>query len=166
VARSSQGDALQLLVIGALMAVLSRLTGESEAERLWDAMSATAQQLLWSDTGSGRFLSHAILGTYLSYAFVVVASWRALQEVSRFVGRTRPFYLVAVLIVTGDCSIKAKQVQRFTILRSVWHASLVTCRTSGNSPTAISCRHFHRALIKLSHGNYFVGTTTFRRIRG
>jgi uncharacterized membrane protein len=32
---------------------------------------------------------------------VAVAFWRALQEVSRFMGRTRPFYLVAALIVTG-----------------------------------------------------------------
>jgi uncharacterized membrane protein len=96
-----QATAVQLLVVGALAAVLSRFTGESEAERLWDTMSPAAQQLLWSDVRPGRFLSHAILGTYLMYAFVSLALWRVLQEISRFVGRTRPFYLVVALIVTG-----------------------------------------------------------------
>jgi uncharacterized membrane protein len=96
-----KSTAVQLLVVGALAAVLSRFTGESEAERLWDSMSPAAQQLLWSDVGSGRFLSHAILGTYLMYAFISLALWRVLQEISRFVGRTRPFYLVVALIVTG-----------------------------------------------------------------
>jgi uncharacterized membrane protein len=103
-----QATAVQLLLLGALAAVLSRFTGESEAERLWDTMSPAAQQLLWSDAGSGRFLSHASLGTYLMYAFVVLASWRVLQEISRFVGRTRPFYLVVALIVTGALLYQGK----------------------------------------------------------
>ena len=96
-----KSTAVQLLVVGALAAVLSRFTGESEAERLWDTMSPAVQQLLWSDVGSGRFLSHAILGTYLMYAFVSLALWRVLQEISGFVGRTRPFYLLLALIVMG-----------------------------------------------------------------
>jgi uncharacterized membrane protein len=103
-----RATALQLLVVGALAAVLSRFTGESEAERLWDRISPAAQQLLYSDAGSGRFLSHAILGTYLMYAFVSLALWRVLQETSRFLGRTRPFYLVAALIVTGALLYQGK----------------------------------------------------------
>jgi uncharacterized membrane protein len=103
-----KATALQLLVVGALAAVLSRFTGESEAERLWDTMSPAAQQLLWSDIGSGRFLSHAILGTYLMYAFVGLAVWRVLQEISRFMDRTRPFYLVAAFILTGALLYQGK----------------------------------------------------------
>ena len=34
------------------------------------------------------------------YAFVSLALWRVLQT-SRFLGRTRPFYLVAALIAIG-----------------------------------------------------------------
>lgn len=41
-----KGTAVQLLFVGALAAVLSRFSGESEAERLWDTMSPAAQQLL------------------------------------------------------------------------------------------------------------------------
>jgi uncharacterized membrane protein len=89
---------LQLLVAGALAAMLSRFTGEREAERLWDTMSPVAQQLLWSDAGAGRFLSHAMLGTYLMYAFLVLAAWRVLQEISRLAGRTRPLYLAVALM--------------------------------------------------------------------
>jgi uncharacterized membrane protein len=103
-----KATAIQLLVVGALAAVLSRFTGESEAERLWDTMSPAAQQLLWSDVGSGRFLSHAILGTYLMYAFVSLALGRVLQEISRFVGRTRPFYLIAAIIITAALLYQGK----------------------------------------------------------
>jgi uncharacterized membrane protein len=95
-----KATALQLLAVGAFAAVLSRLTGESEAERLWNTISPAAQQLLWSDTGSGRFLSHAILGTYLMYAFLLLASWRVLQEISHYLGRTRPLYLLVALMAT------------------------------------------------------------------
>jgi uncharacterized membrane protein len=96
-----KSTAVQLLVVGALAAVLSRFTGESEAERLWDTMSPAAQHVLWSDAGSGQLLSHAILGSYLMYAFMSLALWRVLQEISRFVGRSRPFYLAFALIVTA-----------------------------------------------------------------
>ena len=103
-----KSTAVQLLVVGALAAVLSRFTGESEAERLWDTMSRAAQQLLWSDVGSGQLLSHAILGTYLMYAFMSLALWRVLQEISRLVGRTRPIYLLFALIVTGALLYQGK----------------------------------------------------------
>ena len=93
-----KATALQLLVAGALAAALSRFTGESEAERLWDSMSPAAQQLLWSDAGWGSLLSHAMLGTYLMYAFLVLASWRVLQEIFRLAGKTRPLYMVAALM--------------------------------------------------------------------
>lgn len=93
-----KATALQLLLVGAFAAVLSRLTGESEAERLWNNISPAAQQLLWSDAGPGRFLSHAMLGTYLVYAFLLLASWRVLQEISLFAGRTRPLYLLVAVM--------------------------------------------------------------------
>jgi uncharacterized membrane protein len=73
-----KATSVQLLIVGALAVVLSRFTGESEAERLWDTMSPAAQRLLWSDAGSGRFLSHSVLGVYLMYAFISLALWRVL----------------------------------------------------------------------------------------
>ena len=68
-----RGAALVLLVPGAISAIFSRFTGESEAERVWDTISPAAQHILFSDTSSAAFLSHAVLGTYLMYAFVALA---------------------------------------------------------------------------------------------
>jgi uncharacterized membrane protein len=99
--------ALVLLIPGAIAAICSRLTGESEAERVWDAISPAAQQILFSDTGPGRFFSHAVLGTYLMYAFVMLAGWRLLLEVWTRFSRTRVLYLafamfaVAALLYQG-----------------------------------------------------------------
>jgi uncharacterized membrane protein len=92
------GAALILLIPGAMSAILSRLTGESEAERVWDTISPTAQQILFSDTGSGRFLSHAVLGTYLMYAFIVLAAWRLLLEIWSVVKRTQPAYFGVAIV--------------------------------------------------------------------
>jgi uncharacterized membrane protein len=95
-----KGAALVLLIPGAISAILSRLTGESEAQRLWDTISPAAQEILFSDTGSARILSHAVLGTYLAYAFVTLAAWRVLLESWTRLRRTQLVYLaVAVLSV-------------------------------------------------------------------
>ncbi|MBV8774778.1 MAG: DUF2231 domain-containing protein [Deltaproteobacteria bacterium] len=92
--------ALVLLIPGAISAVLSRLTGEREAERVWDSISAAAQQILLSDAGRGWFLSHAVLGTYLMYALLALAIWRMLLEASATIARTRSGYaLTAVLVL-------------------------------------------------------------------
>ena len=92
------GAALVVLIPGAISAILSRLTGESEAERVWDTISPAAQQILFSDTGSARFLSHAVLGTYLMYAFVALAAWRVLLEIWTKIKQTQPVYLVVAIV--------------------------------------------------------------------
>jgi uncharacterized membrane protein len=92
------GAALVLLIPGAISAIFSRLTGESEAERVWDTLSPAAQQILFSDTGSARFLSHAVLGTYLMYAFVALAAWRVLIEIWTKLKQTQPVYLVVAIV--------------------------------------------------------------------
>src|SRR5437764_671253 len=90
--------ALVLLIPGAVSAILSRLTGESEAERIWDSISPAAQQILLSD-GRGWFLSHAVLGTLLMYALLAVAIWRLLLERSPMVARTRSGYCVIAVVI-------------------------------------------------------------------
>ena len=103
-----KGTAVQLLVVGALAAALSRFTGEREAERLWDTIPPAAQNLLWSDSGSARFASHAILGTYLMYTFVFLALWRVLQVWSGYIHRTRMLYLAISLLATGALLYQGK----------------------------------------------------------
>jgi uncharacterized membrane protein len=92
------GAALVLLIPGAIAAIFSRFTGESEAERVWDTIAPAAQQILFSDTGSASFLSHAVLGTYLMYAFVALAAWRVLLEIWTKLKRTQPVYLVVAIV--------------------------------------------------------------------
>src|SRR6266852_7121326 len=90
--------ALVLLIPGAISAIFSRFTGESEAERVWDTIAPAAQQILFSDTGSARFLSHAVLGTYLMYAFVALAAWRVLLEIWTALKRTQLVYLAVAIV--------------------------------------------------------------------
>ncbi|MBV8357390.1 MAG: DUF2231 domain-containing protein [Deltaproteobacteria bacterium] len=91
--------AIVLLIPGALSAVLSRLTGESEAERVWDSISPAAQQILLSDNSTRWFFSHAVLGTYLMYALVALAAWRAVLEIWAKIQRTQSVYLTMAIIV-------------------------------------------------------------------
>jgi uncharacterized membrane protein len=61
-----RSTSLLLMVGGASAAVLSYFSGDIEADRLWDSMSPAAQQILLSTEGAGQYLSHAVLGQYLT----------------------------------------------------------------------------------------------------
>jgi hypothetical protein len=63
-----RSTALFLMIGGAAASVLSYFTGDEEADRLWDTMSPAAQEILLSSNGPD-YLSHAILGHRLMYAF-------------------------------------------------------------------------------------------------
>jgi uncharacterized membrane protein len=94
--------AVVLLIPGALSAVLSRLTGQTEAERVWDSISPAAQRILLTDNGPRWFLSHAVLGTYLMYPLIAVAIWRVLLEISTTIARTQSAYrLLSVVVICG-----------------------------------------------------------------
>jgi uncharacterized membrane protein len=97
--------ALILMIPGAISAILSRLTGESEAERVWDTISPAAQQILFSDTGS---LSHAVLGTYLMYAFAALAAWRVLLETWTKLKQTQLFYLMVAIVAVAALLYQGK----------------------------------------------------------
>src|SRR5579864_2837466 len=78
-----RSTALFLMIGGAAASVLSYFTGDEEADRLWDTMSPAAQQILASSSGNHDYLSHAVLGQYLMYAFLILAAWRVMLELSR-----------------------------------------------------------------------------------
>src|SRR5579862_7529398 len=63
-----RSTSLLLMIAGAAAAVLSYVTGDMEADRLWDTMSPAAQQILSPSNGAPDYLSHAVLGHYLMYA--------------------------------------------------------------------------------------------------
>src|SRR5580658_9916679 len=71
--RKLRSTSLMLMVIGAAASVLSYFSGDAEADRLWDTMSPSAQQILSPSNSAPDYLSHAVLGHYLMYAFLILA---------------------------------------------------------------------------------------------
>jgi uncharacterized membrane protein len=103
-----RSTSLLLMVVGASAAVLSYFTGDSEADRLWDSMSPGARQILSSTDGTGQYLSHAVLGQYLMYAFLILAVWRVLVEFSPRLARWRIAFLVAAAVAVGALLYQGK----------------------------------------------------------
>jgi uncharacterized membrane protein len=106
--RKLRSTSLMLMVTGAAASVLSYFTGDAEADRLWDTMSPAAQQLLSSSDGARAYLSHAVLGHYLMYAFLILAAWRVMLELSRRLERTRIAFLIAGIVATGALLYQGK----------------------------------------------------------
>jgi uncharacterized membrane protein len=83
--------AVTLMVLAAIAAAGSYLTGGWEAERLWDHVTGPGKSVLER---------HALLGSWLPWALGVLALWRLGIQSIGFIGGSRPLYLlVAVLAV-------------------------------------------------------------------
>ena len=103
-----RSTSLMLMIGGAGASVLSYFTGDVEADRLWDTMSPAAQQILSSSSGGRDYLSHAMLGQYLMYAFLVLAAWRVMLELSRKLERTRIAFLMIAIVAAGALLYQGK----------------------------------------------------------
>jgi uncharacterized membrane protein len=103
-----RSTSLFLMIGGAAAAVLSYFTGDAEADRLWDKMSPAAQQILASSNGNRDYLSHAILGQYLMYAFLILAAWRVMLELSTRLARTRTAFLIVAIVAAGALLYQGK----------------------------------------------------------
>ena len=104
-----RSTSLLLMIGGGGASVLSFFTGDAEADRLWDTMSPAAQQLLSSSNGGASYyLSHAVLGQYLMYAFLILAAWRVMLELSRRLERTRIAFLIAGIVACGALLYQGK----------------------------------------------------------
>jgi uncharacterized membrane protein len=99
---------LLLMIAGAIGSVLSYFSGDAEADRLWDSMSAAAQHILSSPDGASAYLSHAVLGQYLMYAFLILAVWRVMIELSSRIERTRVAFLVVAILAAGALLYQGK----------------------------------------------------------
>jgi uncharacterized membrane protein len=102
-----RSTALLLMIAGAAASALSFFTGDAEADRLWDTMSPSAQQILLSSNGSD-FLSHAVLGQRLMYAFLILAAWRVMLELSSRLRRTRIAFLIVAMVAAGALLYQGK----------------------------------------------------------
>lgn len=95
-----QSAALAPMIGGAAASVLSYFSGDAEADRLWDTMSPAAQQILLASNGPD-YLSHAILGQRLMYAFLILAAWRVMLELSSRLQRTRSAFLIVAMVAAA-----------------------------------------------------------------
>jgi uncharacterized membrane protein len=102
-----RSTSLMLMIGGAAASVLSYFTGDAEADRLWDTISPAAQQILLSTNGPD-YLSHAVLGQHLMYAFLILAAWRVMLELSSLVRRTRAVFLFAAMVAAGALLYQGK----------------------------------------------------------
>jgi uncharacterized membrane protein len=103
-----RSTSLMLMIAGAVASALSYFTGDAEADRLWDSMSPAAQQILASSNGASAYLSHAVLGQYLMYAFLILAVWRVILELSSRIERTRIAFLVVAIVAAGALLYQGK----------------------------------------------------------
>jgi uncharacterized membrane protein len=102
-----RSTSLFLVIGGAAASVLSYFSGDAEADRLWDTMSPAAQQILLSSNGPD-YLSHAVLGRRLMYAFLILAAWRVMFELSNRLRRTRVVFLFAAIVAAGALLYQGK----------------------------------------------------------
>ena len=102
-----RSTSLLLMIGGAAASVLSYFSGDAEADRLWDTMSPAAQQILLSANGPD-YLSHAVLGQRLMYAFLILAAWRVMLELSSRLQRTRVVFLFVAMVAAGALLYQGK----------------------------------------------------------
>ena len=132
-----RSTALVLMTTGAGAAVLSYFTGDREADRLWDSMSPAAQQILSSTDGARQYLSHAVLGQYLMYAFLILAAWRVMLELSSRLERTRIAFLVVAIVAAGALLYQGKTDGELVYEHGVG-ASHATVSSSGANAADVS----------------------------
>jgi len=81
--------AVLLMILGALAAGGSYLTGDMEADRIWNALGQPAREVLHR---------HAQLGEYLAIGFGVLAIWRLFIQAFGFMAGSRPIYLIVAIL--------------------------------------------------------------------
>ena len=90
--------AVLLMILGALAAGASYLTGDMEADRIWNALGQPARDVLHR---------HAQLGVYLAITFGVLAIWRILIQGFGFMAGTRAIYLIVAILAIATLGYSA-----------------------------------------------------------
>jgi uncharacterized membrane protein len=81
--------ALSLMILGALAAWGSNVTGGWEAERVWESVTGPGKDVLQR---------HAWWGDVLPWVFAGLALWRLGAQFTGFIAATRPIYLLAAIV--------------------------------------------------------------------
>jgi uncharacterized membrane protein len=81
--------ALTLIILGAIAAGGSYLTGGLEADRIWKALGPDAKSILHR---------HAQIGEYMAITFGILALWRIFIAAFAFMEGSRPLYLIIAVL--------------------------------------------------------------------
>src|SRR5207253_2143383 len=81
--------ALSLMIVGAIGAAASNVTGGWEAHRVWESVSGPGKTVLER---------HAWWGDVLPWVFAGLALWRLGSQFVGFLAATRPIYLLLVIV--------------------------------------------------------------------
>jgi uncharacterized membrane protein len=84
--------ALSLMILGAIAAAGSNLTGGWEAERVWDHVTGPGKEVL---------KRHAEIGDWLPWVFGALALWRLGAQFVGFIASSRPIYLLVAIVAAG-----------------------------------------------------------------
>src|SRR5260370_11516939 len=84
--------ATSLMVVGALAAWSSNVTGGWEASRVWDNVTGPAKAVL---------ITHAELGGWLPWVITALAIWGLGIQFLGFIAGLRPLYLLAAIVAVG-----------------------------------------------------------------
>jgi len=87
-----------LMILGALAAGGSYLTGDMEADRIWNALGQPAREVLHR---------HAQLGEYLAITFGVLAIWRLMIQLFGFMAGSRAIYLIVAILAIATLGYSA-----------------------------------------------------------
>jgi len=90
--------AVLLMILGALAAGGSYLTGDMEADRIWNALGQPARDVLHR---------HAQLGEYLAITFGVLAILRLMIQLFGFMAGLRPIYLIVAILAIATLGYSA-----------------------------------------------------------
>lgn len=91
-------SAALLMILGALAAGGSYLTGDMEADRIWNALGQPAREVLHR---------HAQLGEYLAITFGVLAIWRLMIQLFGFMAGSRAIYLIVAILAIATLGYSA-----------------------------------------------------------
>ena len=90
--------AVLLMILGALAAGGSYITGDMEADRIWNALGQPAREVLHR---------HAQLGEYLAITFGVLAIWRLMIQLFGFMAGSRAIYLIVAILAIATLGYSA-----------------------------------------------------------
>jgi uncharacterized membrane protein len=90
--------AVLLMILGALAAGGSFVTGDMEADRIWNALGQPAREVLHR---------HAQLGEYLAITFGVLAIWRLFIQAFGFMAGSRAIYLIVAILAIATLGYSA-----------------------------------------------------------